>query len=958
MTCNFNNKENLLAYLDNELAPELRLQTETHLQSCPECREEIDFLKRAKMLWEKKLGPKSVSPDFFEKVKGRIPGENAAPRTVYMRLYMTAAAGILILLSALWLFSPPTGSRAKPPGMPGTIIQRILSGTNFALPDGTRIVSSANTELALGKTGRQVFVNREGEFYLNVSKNDKPFLFNTPAGLVTVHGTEFFVTLKKGQNDMKHARWTVFLTILTGIVQLTTPAGDITGIAGESLYAEEDSAPKKQVENLALKFAGFYEKTTVSAEPEIPQYNLPLDLSLIANPGVLQRLSDSDAAMLSRNGFVVKNWDGDDFAEAYKTLQDAEIPVFVTTDALLHLYHLQFDETLREIEETYLYNDVCALSKAMLERMKKVYAESDDAVLKEAARRNVAYYNTALRLLAPESPVIDYVKNEVEAELANVEKQKEDISPIFNYVEDYSQYIPRGHYTRSETLKNYFKGLMWYGRLTFLIKGGDPFGPDREFLVSPREAKVQTIAGAMSSIALDDTILADNRTGRQAWERIYAVTSFYVGLADDLTPDEYQDCLVKALGKYYKNTASLKNENNFLKFKAEIVKLRAPAIYSGTGGMIVTDPAALLRQPSAETLNNMLETTKGFRLMGQRFVPDSYFMGQLVFPSVGTAGSNGMFTNNEGYRRFPRGLDVMAVLGSKRALTILNNLKDDDYKGYRAALEKLQAETREIKSDKEWNTNLYWGWMYCLKSLLNENWNGCQTFMTTPEYLDKNLNTVLGSWVQLRHDTILYAKQDYMVWAHDEPEPVTGYVEPVPEFFAHLLDLARMTRKGLSDMKVLSDDAKQRFTAFEKLTEKLFAISEKELRNGNLSEEEYAFIRDIADNIKQVCVKTETNPENGTETSADYRTTLIVDVHTDPNTGCVLEEGTGYLNLMIAACIQPDGRIVLSAGPVFSYYEFKHPMNDRLTDEKWREMLSGPNAPARPEWTDSFRQKK
>ena len=31
-------------------------------------------------------------------------------------------------------------------------------------------------------------------------------------------------------------------------------------------------------------------------------------------------------------------------------------------------------------------------------------------------------------------------------------------SPIFGVTEDYSQYVPRGHYTRSEALKTVFQG--------------------------------------------------------------------------------------------------------------------------------------------------------------------------------------------------------------------------------------------------------------------------------------------------------------------------------------------------------------------------------------------------------------------------------------------------------------------------------------------------------------------
>ncbi len=60
---------------------------------------------------------------------------------------------------------------------------------------------------------------------------------------------------------------------------------------------------------------------------------------------------------------------------------------------------------------------------------------------------------------------------------------------------------------------------------------------------------------------------------------------------------------------------------------------------------------------------------------------------------------------------------------------------------------------------------------------------------------------------------------------------------------------------------------------------------------------------------------------------------------------------------MIVACyLQPDGRLVLGAGPVLSYYEFKHPMSDRLTDEKWREMLKS-DAPEQPDWTAGYRAK-
>jgi len=53
------------------------------------------------------------------------------------------------------------------------------------------------------------------------------------------------------------------------------------------------------------------------------------------------------------------------------------------------------------------------------------------------------------------------------------------------------------------------------------------------------------------------------------------------------------------------------------------------------------------------------------------------------------------------------------------------------------------------------------------------------------------------------------------------------------------------------------------------------------------------------------------------------------------------------------SCSRTDyfiGSISLAAGPVLSYYEFKHPMSDRLTDEAWQDLLDSPDKPERPKW--------
>jgi hypothetical protein len=59
---------------------------------------------------------------------------------------------------------------------------------------------------------------------------------------------------------------------------------------------------------------------------------------------------------------------------------------------------------------------------------------------------------------------------------------------------------------------------------------------------------------------------------------------------------------------------------------------------------------------------------------------------------------------------------------------------------------------------------------------------------------------------------------------------------------------------------------------------------------------------------------------------------------------------------MMVAYQLPDGRINIGIGPVFSYYEFKQPMDQRLTDEAWRVLLNQ-NPPQEPEWIQNYTEK-
>jgi hypothetical protein len=121
-------------------------------------------------------------------------------------------------------------------------------------------------------------------------------------------------------------------------------------------------------------------------------------------------------------------------------------------------------------------------------------------------------------------------------------------------------------------------------------------------------------------------------------------------------------------------------------------------------------------------------------------------------------------------------------------------------------------------------------------------------------------------------------------------------------------------------------------------------ISVRELEDQELNDSDYDFINDFADHLAGVIADVDDKAK---------KTTMVADVHTDANTMNVLEEGVGYIKLMVVAYRVPDGRILVGAGPVMSYYEFKHPASDRLTDEAWRDLLEA-DPPANVEWYAGF----
>jgi len=696
-----------------------------------------------------------------------------------------------------------------------------------------------------------------------------------------------------------------------------------------------------------LTFGQYYEPYETNIEPNTPGYTLPLDLNAIVNLNSIRNNFDVDSVsnLIQQNGFAILEpripiWDylSDNVVEPYEYLSTLNIPIFVTTDTFLHLYHILFDETLKDIEEREFILDINNLTNALLNDALQQY-EQFEGDLKETATRNIAYLSVAQKLIDPNASTPVLVDGIVAGEIAKIKAHSGvSLSTIFTYMEDYSQYVPRGHYTRSEALERYFKTMMWYGRMAFLLKGGP------EALVSEYNAYIQTLQAFLLATSLRN-VQIDERTGLDIWDRLYTVTAFYVGITDDLTPYDYLWALDQVFGGNFV-FSDLTDSNNFFALKTELALLPSPKINGGTGNIMLAGPI------TDESLNKVLDKTKGMRLMGQRFVPDSYMFQHLVFPEVRgylgdlqslpfTAGSNGF---GGLCRAYIRGLDLMALLGSNEALKILIDEGDTDYWHFWQRFGDLKDEFDAL-SQMDWNVNLYWSWLYTMRALLVPLPEGYPNFMRTQAWQQRQLHTALASWIQLRHDTILYVKQSSVPsrggGGSRSSLPPSVHIDPLDIFWGRLLSLTRMTSLGLDNLNVLTPEARQQFTELEKLLQRILDIVVKQLTTEPLSPEDNEFSKTLVLDLNSIITDTE---------DIGCKTTLIADVHTNSVEGQVVEEATGKVDLIIVACQDQDGTVFLAVGPILSYYEFKHPMSDRLTDEAWRTLLDSPNKPERPRW--------
>ncbi len=283
-----------------------------------------------------------------------------------------------------------------------------------------------------------------------------------------------------------------------------------------------------------------------------------------------------------------------DIFEIYSGFSGGGQEVVVTTDLVLHTMHLLFDYTLRAVEIEKMAKSLESLAKDLMEESAAL-AVGEDEPLREAHRRNVAFLGVVLRCLRPDSKIPDYAEAAVRKDLELIREHKAfDVSAALPHKEDFSQYVPRGHYTRNETFERYFRAMMWCGRRMFRVAEKDPMGAGRpKDPWSPEHGRMETrqallLVGMMHHI----------EGALEQWKRIDDIINVFVGEAEDLTLNDYAALSNEIYGRVPERK-DLFDDERLDRFIAAAEKRTHPRIDSSGMGR------------------------KGFNFIGQRSVPDS-----------------------------------------------------------------------------------------------------------------------------------------------------------------------------------------------------------------------------------------------------------------------------------------------------------------------------------------------
>lgn len=670
-------------------------------------------------------------------------------------------------------------------------------------------------------------------------------------------------------------------------------------------------------------------------------------------------LTSHELEMLGQNGFVVsERMKKISFGEAFLEIFHKDLPVFVSTDAILHAFHVSYDRILKDAELGCLINKVKQLLQVLHSGQNILFTKYGNNPKMLTMLKDVDVYLTVpLKLFEINvNPYYQENTGVIDTILQLIYAEQMVPYPLFSEtckVIDWSQFKPRGHYdvepgSISEAdLPKYFRVMMWLGRTEL-------------YLMSPRSLPYlcppQTFADLQRQI-IDSYLIQELIETSNSYDDYLEIENsikIFAGEQDNVTLDNLE---------FLKNAVSLNDADGLLD-SLTVLEFQDSLRNQSFAHQLILSQILFNSVMNPDSII----PASAFMLFGQRFVIDSYITGSVVFDKI-------WYNNQRVCRLFPSLLDVLFAIGnSASAQLLISELNEYHYSTNLAALRYLI----DSYDDEFWNANLYSNWLNIIRKLNSpQDRTTLPPFMQTAAFWQEKMNTQLSSWTELRHDNLLYAKQSYTggtICSYPY-----SYVEPFPEFYQTLKEFSISASNKIQTIN-FSDPGYQYsitmyFNNLGNVMDTLKMISEKELNQELLTISEIVFLQNmIYENggggsgeppylgwyprlfYKDHQLANPTPPyTNPGLMQSDH---LVADMHTIPTDcyggfqGWIKHVGTGPINLGVFIAPWNEGVSTAFIGPVMSYYEYTTENFLRLTDQEWNNQYL--QSALRPDWVNIY----
>lgn len=645
-------------------------------------------------------------------------------------------------------------------------------------------------------------------------------------------------------------------------------------------------------------------------------------------------LSRQEEDLLMKNGFVVsERLNFETFTNSFLDIYHKDLPVYITSDAVLHAFHRGYTDILENTEKSLLFGRMRQFLIKMHRKMGMLDSVYSSKVEMRIPLRDAdLFLVTALRLSGDNSTAY-YAENtdKMNTLLSYISVEQPRLVQFFTYenvIYDFSQFALRGHYTNdglNGNLAKYFRTMIWLGRTEFYLKPPVNSEPP----VSPATVQRQVI----TTFILNELIDA-----AQCYEDIEYLEEFLRFIAGE------QDNATVSDIKKIKNMLGIQSAADFI--SAETMNRFTESINKDSSLEQNILSQILVKNP----LNpGVIMPAVSFYLFGQRFSPDSYIFSNVVYDRI----------EGQNCRIYPSTLDVLFGLGNNAAGELLKpEIEQYGYGKNLAALRYLLDSYEE----SFWHSSIYNSRLSMIRGLGRfEAPESAQRYMKTGAFKQRLMNSQLGAWAELRYDNLLYNKQSYS--GGPTCSFPLAYLEPIPEIYRALKKTAEIGKE------LFSQDYKTGwyFRNLELYADTLLVISEKELAGEPLSENEIRFLRTLLYEEIDGCygevldgwysLLFNQSDRKSRKIKMLQNDFIVADVHTAPVNcsggpeGGVLHSGTGQVSLGFYL-IEQNGEWMVYTGPHYGYYEYRTLNFKRLNKDEWKAGYLW--QAARPSWVNVY----